>query len=286
MNQTETVAFWFSFVGSVVGIVLAIIAIAFSILVDRRSSRISEHTIQSLQKIESVVERLSSDTRELIKAAWDKMLGGVDKAQGSESSDSSAKQIAAGIAAELRSELAALSSEKGTQGQGSQQKLDQLEGYLKELEASLMAQLRKATESARPSARFEEVTVLIRDLSARTFALLKAISSAHLTQPEYRQLSAGPLGDSILELRKSGLLVPVVHETGHGGVPCYYMPASIARIARAVLDTLPDPLPSLQRDVAEELEAVGYLPRTSRVAKPRRGGRPTEPRDSEDDHDD
>src|SRR5579864_4569961 len=80
MNQAESVAFWVGFIGSMVGIVLSIVAIVFSILVDRRSSRISDHTIQSLQKIESAVERLSSDTRELIKAGWDKMLGNVDKA--------------------------------------------------------------------------------------------------------------------------------------------------------------------------------------------------------------
>ncbi len=224
LNQAEAVAFWCGFISSIVGIVLAIVAIAFSILVDRRSSKVSEHTIQSLQKIESVVERLSSDTRELIKAGWDKMLGGVDKGLAPEPSDSNAKQIAAGIAAELRSELVALSADKKAQDGESHQKIEELESYLKDLEASLMGQLRRVTENTRPSARFEEVTNTLRSLSSRALAFLRAISRVHLTQAQYRLLSAGPMRDSILELRKSGLLAPVVHNTGRGEVPCYYFP--------------------------------------------------------------
>jgi hypothetical protein len=264
MNQVEAVAFWCGFIASIVGIVLAIVAIAFSILVDRRSSQVSEHTVQSLQKIESVVERLSSDTRELIKAGWDKMLGGVDKSPAPEYSDSNAKQIAAGIAAELRSELVALSADKKSQDGESHQKIEALESYLKDLEASLMGQLRRVTENTRPSVRFEEVTNTIRSLSGRALAFLRAISRAHLTQAEYRILSSGPMRDSILELRKSGLLAPVVHNTGRGEVPCYYYPSDIAMIVRAVLDTIPEPPLALQQEVVEQLDSVGYASRRGR----------------------
>lgn len=257
MNQVETVAFWIAFVGSVVGIVLSIVAIVFAILVDRRSSKISDHTIQSLQKIESAVERLSSDTRELIKAGWDKMLGNVDRATAPPSSESSAKEVAAGIAAELRSELTTLGADKGAADK-PQLRVDQLEKYLKNLEASLMAQLRAQQMDTRPSAKFEAVLEMIGELTAPTHALLRAISNVHLTQHEYKRLSAGRFGPSILELRKAGLLVPVVHNTRHGPEPCYYFPSGIGKIARAAFHVLPEPPKDLQHEVAAELKSIGY----------------------------
>ncbi len=151
------------------------------------------------------------------------MLGGVDKGLAPEPSDSNAKQIAAGIAAELRSELVALSADKKAQDGESHQKIEELESYLKDLEASLMGQLGRVTENTRPSARFEEVTNTLRSLSSRALAFLRAISRVHLAQKS-RLLSAGAIGDSILELGKSGLLAPVVHHAGRGEVPCYYFP--------------------------------------------------------------
>jgi len=69
MDQTtQTIALWVGLLSGIVGIVLSVVAIVFTVLVDRRSSQVTGQTIQSLQKIESAVERLSSDTRELIKA--------------------------------------------------------------------------------------------------------------------------------------------------------------------------------------------------------------------------
>ena len=258
MNQSETVAFWIGLIGSIVGIVLAIVAIVFSILVDRRSSKISDHTIQSLQKIESAVERLSSDTRELIKAGWDKMLGNVDRAATPTSSESAAKEVAAGIAAELRSELTTLSTGKGARTDKPQLQVDQLEKYLKNLEASLMAQLRVSQTDARPSAKFEEILATISELTKPTHALLRAIRNAHLTKTEYKRLSEGRFGPSLLELRRAGLLVPVVHRTNHGSEPCYYLPPGVSKIARAALQVLPEPPKDMQHEVAAELELIGY----------------------------
>jgi len=257
MNQGQTVAFWIGLIGSVVGIVLSIVAIVFSILVDRRSSKISDHTIQSLQKIESAVERLSSDTRELIKAGWDKMLGNVDRAVPPASSESSAKEVAAGIAAELRSELTTLGGDRGSADK-AQLKVEELEKYLKNLEASLMAQLRAQRMDARPSTRFESVLEMIGDLTPQTHALLRSISDSHLTQTEYKRLASTRFGPSLLELRKAGLLVPVVHNTSTGPEPCYYFPSGIAKIARAAFHVLPEPPKELQREVAKELKLVGY----------------------------
>ncbi|HEX4321522.1 MAG TPA: hypothetical protein VHZ52_11500 [Acidobacteriaceae bacterium] len=254
-SQAETVAFWFEFIGTVVGIVLSLVAIVFSILVDRRSNSVSAHTIQSLQKIESVVEHLSSDTRELIKAGWEKMLGGVDQRLIKDAGESSAKQIAAGIAAELRSELASLGSNSSTQNGESGERPAQIEKYLKDFEVSLKAQLAKVSSETRPSEKLDDLLVTIRGLSVRGRALLSAIRGMHLNPMQYRRLSAGPLEESISELRRAGLIVPLVH----GDTPCYYLPPGTARIARTALGLLPRAPSDVSREVYTELSAVGYV---------------------------
>jgi len=259
MNQVESVAFWVEFITSIVGIVLSIVAIVFSILVDRRSSTISAHTIQSLQKIESAVERSSSDTRELIKAGWDKMLGSVDKAPLPTASESSAKEVAAGIAAELRSEIASLSANMGTTSGESRLQVEQLEKYLKNLEASLVAQLKTSRSDVRPSAKFEELLDAMRELEQPAYALLGAIRFHHLSKSQYNKLVEGRLGPYVLELRAAGLLVPVVHKTSQGSEPCYYMPPGISKLARAIFQILPEPSEEAMHDIAAELERIGYI---------------------------
>jgi hypothetical protein len=258
MNQVESVPFWIGLISSVVGIVLSIVAIVFSILVDRRSSTISDRTIQSLQKIESAVERSSSDTRDLIKAGWDKMLGNVERSSPSSVNDTSAKEVAAGIAAELRSELKTLSTGQTGTADDSKQRVDQLEKYIKDLEASLVAQLKTAHSDVRPSAKFDEVSETIRQLSETAYALLRAIRYRHLTQKQYRDLSKGRLEQSLLELRRNGLLVPVVHKTSHGPEPCYYMPSGMSQLANAAMQVFPKPSLSVAREAETELRRIGY----------------------------
>lgn len=257
MNQTESMAFWISFVSSITGIVLSIVAIVFSILVDRRSSTISDKTIQSLQKIESAVERTSSDTRELVKAGWDKMLGQVDKEGMAQSNESSAKQVAAGIAAELRSEISALANGK-VDSNNVDAKNKQLDGYLKELEAGLSAQLSTARSESKSGGSLEVALEQIRGLDERTLGLLRGIRRYHLTQEQYKQLSEGSFGNSIRLLRRHGLLAPVVHKTDHGPEPCYYMPPGTARAVREAILLFPKPSPSIEHDVSTELAKISY----------------------------
>lgn len=77
MTDVEKVALWIGLLSGAISIALSLVAIVFAILVDKRAKDVSDQTIKSLQKIESAVERQSDDTRELIKAGWDKMLGTV-----------------------------------------------------------------------------------------------------------------------------------------------------------------------------------------------------------------
>ena len=80
-------------ISSIVIVVLSIVTIAFAVLVNNRASDINDKMIQSLQKIEFAVERSSEDTRELIKADWDKMLGNVESNSGASSVDLEAAPI-------------------------------------------------------------------------------------------------------------------------------------------------------------------------------------------------
>jgi hypothetical protein len=185
------------------------------------------------------------------------MLGGVDRAPLPTQGDAGAKEVAAGIAAELRSELASLNTAKPG-GDTAEARIAGLESYLKNLEASLSAQLKAQQADPRPSVKFESVLEAIGDLTRPAQALLRGISRVHLTKSEYQHLSQGRLGPALVELRKVGLLVPVVHKTSHGPEPCYYFPPGISKIARAALHVLPEPAQEIQQDVTKELKAVGY----------------------------
>ena len=79
LNQVETVALWIGVVTGVASIVLSIIAILFARDVDRWSGEVSKQTIRSLESIETTVQRLSEDTGGLIKVAWDRMLGTMER---------------------------------------------------------------------------------------------------------------------------------------------------------------------------------------------------------------
>jgi hypothetical protein len=265
MTDVEKIALWFGLIASIVSIVLSIVAIVFAILVDKSARAVSAQTIKSLQKIESEVERLSDDTRELIKAGWDKMLGSVDREPQPRTIEVPAKEIAAGIASELRAELS-LTSDKGTTVSAEQN--NKFEQLLETLETSLTAQLRAQNLSSRPSEALDRLINTLNKLSPSAQALLRAISNYHLSLTEYRALNKGPLKDSLIELRESGLLVPVKHETPDGGnVPCYYFPSSLSSLVKAAIPLIPKPPDEVIHQIKSELEAIGYP-----VKKPRGDG--------------
>jgi len=108
MDHLIDVATWVSLIAALLGISLAIVAIWFTFSTDARSRRVSEQMIKSLQKIEGFVERSSSDTQGLIKVGWDRMLGNMatptpDMSESTD--DSTIKQIAEGLAEEVRTHL-------------------------------------------------------------------------------------------------------------------------------------------------------------------------------------
>jgi hypothetical protein len=134
MSQVETVALWAGLISSIAGIVLSIVAMVFAIWVNNRATDINNQMIRSLQKIESSVERVSTDTRELITAAWNKMLGDMGRDTEADSASSETPdEISSGIASEVRSELMGDDEEEE-----ATTKIDRLERALQEYKKRLL----------------------------------------------------------------------------------------------------------------------------------------------------
>src|SRR5215472_12657649 len=77
MSQVDSVALWAGLLSSIVGITLSLVAIVFTWAVNQRSSQVNDAMIKSLQKIESTMEHQAEETTNLIRVAWEKLLGNV-----------------------------------------------------------------------------------------------------------------------------------------------------------------------------------------------------------------
>lgn len=259
MSEVETVALWAGLLTGVASIVLSIVAIVTAFLTDRRTAKVSERTIQALQKIESAVERSSDDTRELIKAAWDKLLGSMDK-QVAEPSQLSSKAIVEGIAAELREDLKGLAQSRQSTDPTSPPESERINTLVGNLESSLESLLRRSQEVGRPGKLLDSIIEAMRALSPEAQAIIKAIYGHHLTRSQYqRLLESQTLGKAISELRAASLLVPVTHTHKDGTKePCYYYPSGMSGYIRAGGAVLP-PIPTeTEKRVLAELHAAGY----------------------------
>jgi len=253
---TQTVATWITIIGGTVGIVLSLVAIAFAVLVNKRATDVNDETIRGLNKIGADVEHLADDTRQLIKAGWDKMLGRVDA--GPDKSDAfPIRDVAAGIAAELRAEFGRPEpKEKGTRPAEHAQ--DRIEEIIKAVEGTLTAQQRAQAATERPGQALEKLLTVLTSLSPQAQALISLIRWYHLEQEQYRKLREGPLGGALDELRTTGLIVPVSHKLGGKERPCYYFLPALAGLIRAALPLVPRQPDAVVTSVRQELERVGY----------------------------
>ncbi|SRR6266404_1241800 len=201
MTDVEKVALWIGLLSGTISIALSLVAIVFAILVDKRAKAVSDQTIKSLQKIESAVERQSDDTRELIKAGWDKMLGTVQAEKESPPAvEGLAKEIASGIVTELRAELTPHDSRDRASTSSSQQ-MEKLNEMLERLETTIAAQLR-VPRPERLSEAFEQAMKALEGLSPTARALAIAITPHHLLSNTYKELmKRGILSDALKELR-------------------------------------------------------------------------------------
>lgn len=257
MSDVETVALWLGLFAGIVSTVLAVVAIAFTFVVDRRSSAINEQMIKSLQKIESTVEGVAGDTADLIKVAWDRMLPGSPTPSGADDSsdDESVRAIAAGVAAELKAELAPEANEAG------QAAIQHLDEAVQRLERTMRAQLRSGgSQSSSRSDRFEVLQARLQNVSVEARELARQLAlSKHLTRDQYRKLLEGPLARPLRELRQDAILVPLQGRDPDGTeIPVYFFAPGNYRLVQPVISFL-EPTP---RDVRERvrgvLESTGY----------------------------
>ncbi len=257
-SQFQAVAMWVGLISGIVSIVLSLVAIAFAVLVNNRATDVNDQTIQALNKIEADVEHLSEDTRELIKAGWDKMLGSVDRLSPMTPDALPAKEIASGIAAELRAELAPLVNQSSANSKHPAQLQEKLDRLAQAIEGALAAQSKAQSAAQRPGEALEWLVSTLSALSPEAQALVRLIRFYHMAPKQYETLRAGPLGSAIDELRKVGLIVPVEHKAGGKRVPCYYFPTGLSALVRAAIPVLPKPPEALTRVVKEELDRIGY----------------------------
>jgi hypothetical protein len=257
MTDVDHIALWAGLISSIISIVLSVVAIAFAILVDRSSRQVTAQTIKSLQKIEADVDRLSGDTRELIKGAWDKMLGSNYPSAPARPDDSIAKELAAGIATELRAELE-IGRDKGHAVEETPLEA-KLDGLIQRLEGTLAAQMRGEPSSERAGALVDHASDLLRSLSPTARTLASLISGFHLSRQQYLALAKGALSDAIAELRAAGILVPL-RGVGPDGkqIPVYFYPPQLTKVLRAVIPLMPSPPEETLSLVANELKRIKY----------------------------
>ena len=253
MSQVETVALWAGIFGSVVSIVLAVIAIRFSFWVNDQATVISEKTIEAIQRIEGTVERLSQDTNGLIKVAWEKMV--VPGTPTTDSGDDPAdKSVIEGMVAEIREAIVKASPADTSQD------MKRFERAIAGLEATMSAELRRPPANTRVS-KVDEFVRAAGQVTPAGLELVRAIvgvrsgGSRHLTSKQYGLLQDGPLQRDLLQLREAGLLVP--RKSPRETTPVYFppYPLDIIRSASLLLDDTPE---QIKDRVQSELKRVRY----------------------------
>jgi len=261
MTDVEKVALWAGLISSIVSIVLSIVAIITATLASKRSEKVSDQTIRSLQKIESDVARLSDDTSGLIKAAWEKMLGSFSGTGPKDAvTAAAAEEMAAGLSEELRSELPLPQKPPDKSADPNVVELARkIDAAFEKLENTIKSQLKAQGRQPREAAVFNKVGVLEK-LSDQAQELASRIRNLHLTRDQYKSLEKGPIADAIRELRGAGVLAPLSGIDGNQEKLVYWFPPNHYKSLRSALLLLP-PRPAAAKDsVGAELKRIKYRP--------------------------
>jgi hypothetical protein len=256
MSQVESVALWAGLIASVASIVLSAVAMIFAMWVNNRASEINNQMIRSLQKIESSVEQVSADTRELITAGWNKMLGGIGH-DTEDAATESQQAISKGLAAEVRSELP---DHDARSSPADPNEIERIERALEELQETVVAQLRHKSLS-RGVNSIDLVLERITRLPIEARALLDILASGrHLDRKQYRAAMHDPLlRDALRALRKTGLLVPLEGMDPNGEpVPVYHLPPGLVGLVRIASKLAGEIADEIRSKVRATLGEIGY----------------------------
>lgn len=259
----EDVALWIGLLGGLISIVLAIVAMVFTFAVDRRSTSVNEQVIQSLQKIESTVEGVAGDTRDLIKVAFDRMLprgeGAVDDGDAvlRAQDDEAVRAIAAGVAAELRADL-------GPSGPDQPDRLavERLDSAVDRIERTLQAQLSTSTSGRTTAERLDALMRRVADLSPPAREVMRVMIEVgrHLTRQQFMELRQTPTGEAVQELRRASVIGPLRSRAEGTDEPVYYFAPSTSEYVPAVVALQSAATQAVSKTVRDDLRRVGYLP--------------------------
>jgi hypothetical protein len=260
LSGVESVGLWTGIIVGVASVVLALVAIYFSLEVDRRSAQTAASTIKALERIDGAVQGQSRDTRDLIKVGWERMLGNVGSgAPLSPTDDEGIKEIAAGLAAEIRAGLAQDVAATGAEDLSGESSRAASEA-INELRETLESQLR--TAQSRPGDEVQFWIDQITRLSEEAQAVLRLLArQSHITAAQMRKLQSDPDGirDELHELRRGGFLVPLEgYDRERKKTLVYWLPPGKVRALRAALTMLPEPNTDYGSFAESVLEDAGY----------------------------
>ena len=251
MTQVETVAVWAGLIVGLMGTALAIVAIWFSYSVNKRSEEVNTTISVSLQKIESLAERLSSDNRELIRVGWESMLP--NRGESTESSQSPG--VSSSELGGLLGELSAIVASGHTDPQ------EALETNIARWKAARHASSWPTTRPETPVPLVDRERQLLSELPDEAKALAYFLRSAHLDWDEFEVIQGdATLGPVLDSLRGVGLLVPLsgVGPLGDDDL-VYWFPPGRSRAVQGALALMGDDIPeAIMLDVRDRLRNAGY----------------------------
>jgi len=249
MSEVEHVATWVSLFLAVTGIVLSIVAIAFTWAVNRRAEELNDETIRALASIERDVKQVADDTRGLIREAWTKMLGGHEI-------QTIAEEAAAEVA-EAHAEAQAAVTDVAPPGTMT----DTLEQVRAERDS-----LREAVERAnRALVRLQESSYadaveLLKRISPEARELVRIIyRSGSLTDSQAAQLDGTSIEPLLDELKTVGLIRRMLRFTqaGQGIVRGWNIPSKIRSQMRLALRLFEHNEP-IEMKLLQQLRAANY----------------------------
>jgi hypothetical protein len=214
----EHVATWFGLILAVVGISLAVVAMLFTWVVNKRAETLNDETVKALTKLETDMARVSDDVRGLIRDAWSHLF---EPATGT--SDGSEE----GAATPTPRAKPAVEPPK------------------------------PPTARPDPYARTVELVRRLSPEAQWLLRLLHQKGGLTYST-QYTKLRRTPLGRPLFELTQSGIVglynVPGIEEDRtYQGV----WPAQLDAV-RVALSLLDDPPETVKAAVSRELAAVGY----------------------------
>jgi hypothetical protein len=188
------------------------------------------------------------------------MLGNVERAPDASPGNSSIREIASGLSAELKAELGLHAPSEDQTPSAETEQNERLDDLLESLETSLALQMEILSHSGRQSEAFDFVLEELSELSPEAQELATMIMGRHLTSAQYQSLVRNSqVSEAVKELRESGFLVPLEGYSEDGDeMLVYFFPPSTTDLVRAALLLLPDASEEVHELIVTELQKVNY----------------------------